>query len=95
MRAARTGTPAWAEISQRFQRSSFKNIHTTRRYRVTVLTVTHSETFTRPDAIPTCRDPDCDPLFGLTFVFEGEGHNAMDNIPQQFAEVVMKFLQAN
>lgn len=27
------------------------------------------------------------------FVFEGEGHNAMDNIPQQFAEVVMKFLQ--
>ena len=28
------------------------------------------------------------------FVFEGEGHNAMDNIPQQFAEVVMKFLQA-
>lgn len=28
------------------------------------------------------------------FVFEGEEHNAMDNIPQQFAEVVMKFLQA-
>lgn len=28
------------------------------------------------------------------FVFEGEGHNAMDNIPQQFAEVVMNFLQA-
>jgi pimeloyl-ACP methyl ester carboxylesterase len=28
------------------------------------------------------------------FVFAGEGHNAMDNIPQQFAEVVMKFLQA-
>ena len=27
------------------------------------------------------------------FVFEGEGHNAMDTIPQQFAEVVMKFLQ--
>lgn len=28
------------------------------------------------------------------FVFEGEGHNAMDTIPQQFAEVVMNFLQA-
>lgn len=28
------------------------------------------------------------------FVFEGEEHNAMDNIPQQFAEVVMNFLQA-
>ena len=28
------------------------------------------------------------------FVFEGEGHNAMDNIPQQFAEVVMNFLKA-
>ena len=28
------------------------------------------------------------------FVFEGEGHNAMDTIPQQFAEVVIKFLQA-
>lgn len=27
------------------------------------------------------------------FVFEGEGHNAMDTIPQQFAEVVMNFLQ--
>ena len=27
------------------------------------------------------------------FVFEGEGHNAMDNIPQRFAEVVMNFLQ--
>lgn len=27
------------------------------------------------------------------FVFEGEGHNAMDTITQQFAEVVMKFLQ--
>jgi pimeloyl-ACP methyl ester carboxylesterase len=28
------------------------------------------------------------------FVFEGEGHNAMDTVPQQFAEVVMNFLQA-
>lgn len=28
------------------------------------------------------------------FVFEGEEHNAMDTDPQQFAEVVMKFLQA-
>jgi pimeloyl-ACP methyl ester carboxylesterase len=28
------------------------------------------------------------------FVFEGEGHNAMDNIPQHFAEVVMNFLQS-
>ena len=28
------------------------------------------------------------------FVFEGEGHNAMDTIPQQFAEVVMNFLKA-
>ena len=28
------------------------------------------------------------------FVFAGEGHNAMDNIPQQFAAVVMDFLQA-
>ncbi len=28
------------------------------------------------------------------FVFEGEGHNAMDNIPEQFAEVVMNFLEA-
>ena len=27
-------------------------------------------------------------------VFEGEGHNAMDTKPQEFAEVVMKFLQA-
>lgn len=27
------------------------------------------------------------------FVFEGEGHNAMDNIPQRFVEVVMNFLQ--
>ena len=27
------------------------------------------------------------------FVFEGEQHNAMDTIPQQFAEVVMNFLQ--
>ena len=26
--------------------------------------------------------------------FEGEGHNAMDNIPQQFAETVTTFLQA-
>ena len=26
------------------------------------------------------------------FVFAGEGHNAMDNIPQQFAEVVINFL---
>ena len=28
------------------------------------------------------------------FMFEGEGHNAMDTIPRQFAEVVTKFLQA-
>jgi pimeloyl-ACP methyl ester carboxylesterase len=28
------------------------------------------------------------------FVFEGQGHNAMDNVAQQFAEVVMNFLQA-
>jgi pimeloyl-ACP methyl ester carboxylesterase len=28
------------------------------------------------------------------FVFEGQGHNAMDNIPQQFADVVMNFLRA-
>lgn len=28
------------------------------------------------------------------FVFEGEGHNAMDTIPEQFADVVMNFLQA-
>ena len=27
------------------------------------------------------------------FVFAGEGHNAMDNIPQPFAEVVMNFVQ--
>ena len=27
------------------------------------------------------------------FVLEGEGHNAMDNIPQRFAEVVIGFLQ--
>jgi pimeloyl-ACP methyl ester carboxylesterase len=27
------------------------------------------------------------------FVFEGEGHNAMDTKPQQFAEVVIKFLR--
>jgi pimeloyl-ACP methyl ester carboxylesterase len=27
------------------------------------------------------------------FVFQGEGHNAMDTKPQQFAEVVMNFLQ--
>lgn len=26
------------------------------------------------------------------FVFEGEEHNAMDTVPQQFAEVVTKFL---
>lgn len=26
-------------------------------------------------------------------VFEGEGHNAMDNIPQRFVEVVISFLQ--
>jgi hypothetical protein len=26
------------------------------------------------------------------FVFEGQEHNAMDNVPQQFAEVVTKFL---
>ena len=29
------------------------------------------------------------------FVFEGEGHTAMDYIPKQFAEVVTKFLQTN
>jgi len=28
------------------------------------------------------------------YVFEGEEHNAMDTIPQQFSEVVMNFLQA-
>jgi hypothetical protein len=28
------------------------------------------------------------------FVFEGEEQNAMDGNPLQFAEVVMKFLQA-
>lgn len=28
-------------------------------------------------------------------MFEGEGHNAMDNIPQQFAETVTRFLQAD
>lgn len=28
------------------------------------------------------------------FVFEGEGHNAMDNIPERFAEVVMSYLQS-
>jgi pimeloyl-ACP methyl ester carboxylesterase len=28
------------------------------------------------------------------FVFQGEEHNAMDTVPQQFAEVVMSFLQA-
>ena len=27
------------------------------------------------------------------FVLEGEGHNAMDNIPERFADVVMNFLQ--
>lgn len=27
------------------------------------------------------------------FVFEGEGHNAMDTIPQQFAGIVINFLQ--
>jgi pimeloyl-ACP methyl ester carboxylesterase len=26
------------------------------------------------------------------FVFEGEEHNAMDTVPQQFAEVVTEFL---
>jgi pimeloyl-ACP methyl ester carboxylesterase len=26
------------------------------------------------------------------FVFEGQEHNAMDTVPQQFAEVVTKFL---
>ena len=29
------------------------------------------------------------------FVFEGEGHNAMDTKPQQLAEVVIKFLLSN
>ena len=28
-------------------------------------------------------------------VFEGEEHNAMDTIPQQFSEVVMNFLHTN